>query len=303
MINRIDKIASQIMKTYRAKEGINHLGGPILPSRQSILDIITTLESIIFPGYQENEQVNDENIAFNLGEKLLNVGGRLMVEVRKSIEFRCREQENIDEGECGEEARELTFTFLEKLPSIREKTLMDVNAALKGDPAARSREEVILSYPGLEAITVHRLAHELFKLDVPLIPRMMNESIHRKTGVDIHPGASIGDSFFIDHGTGVVIGETTVIGKNVKIYQGVTLGALSVNKEDANKKRHPTLEDNVTIYAGATILGGNTVVGANSVIGGNVWITSSIPADSVVYNRPADYVLKNRYSQKNRESV
>ncbi len=303
MIKKIDTITEEIMKTYRIKEGINHLNGPVLPSRQSIIDIITTLESIIFPGYQENEQVDEENLPFNLGEKLLSLGSRLMVEIRKSIEFRCRELTDRDEIDCGKEARGLTFDFMDKLPAIREKTLKDVNAALKGDPAARSREEVILAYPGLEAITVHRLAHELFNMDVPLIPRMMNEHIHRKTGIDIHPGASIGESFFIDHGTGVVIGETSIIGENVKIYQGVTLGALSVKKEDANVKRHPTLEDNVTIYAGATILGGNTTVGANSVIGGNVWITSSIPADSVVYNKPADYVLKNRYAQSGNQSV
>ena len=303
MIKKIDNITEEIMKTYRIKEGINHLNGPVLPSRQSIIDIITTLESIIFPGYQENEQVDEENLPFNLGEKLLSLGSRLMVEIRKSIEFRCRELTDRSEIDCGKEARGLTFSFMENLPIVREKTLKDVNAALKGDPAARSREEVILAYPGLEAITVHRLAHELFNMNVPLIPRMMNEHIHRKTGIDIHPGASIGESFFIDHGTGVVIGETSVIGENVKIYQGVTLGALSVKKEDANVKRHPTLEDNVTIYAGATILGGNTIVGANSVIGGNVWITSSIPADSVVYNKPADYVLKNRYAQSGNQSV
>jgi len=285
------------MKTYRVKEGINHLNGPNLPSRQSVIDIITILESIIFPGFQESEQLDGENLSFNLGEKLLRVGGRLMAEIRKSLEFDCREKELFSPRECGEKARELTFAFLAKLPDIREKTLLDVNAALMGDPAAKSREEVILSYPGLDAITVHRMAHELYEMKIPLIPRMMNEHIHRKAGIDIHPGATIGDSFFIDHATGVVIGETTVIGKNVKIYQGVTLGALSVKKEDANIKRHPTLEDNVTIYAGATILGGNTTIGANSVIGGNMWITSSIPADSMVYNKPCDYILKNRHGK------
>ena len=239
MINQIETITANIMKTYRIKEGINHLNGPNLPSRQSVIDIITTLESIIFPGFQENEQLEEENLAFNLGEKLLSVGGRLMAEIRKSLEYRCRENNNFNPVECGEEARKRTLEFLQKLPEIRGKTLLDVRAAMDGDPAARSREEVILSYPGLEAITVHRLAHELFIMDIPLIPRMMNEHIHRKTGVDIHPGAEIGESFFIDHATGVVIGETTVIGKNVKIYQGVTLGALSVKKENANKKTPP----------------------------------------------------------------
>lgn len=294
MLKEIDQITSDIIKTFRAKEGINHLSGPNLPSRQSIIDIITTLESIIFPGFQENEILEEEFLSFNIGEKLMKAGQSLMVEISKSIRYRDDPEKEQDDKEAGR----LCFAFLEKLTDIREAALKDVNAALKGDPAAKSREEVILSYPGLEAITVHRMAHELYELDIPLIPRMMNEHIHRKTGIDIHPGATIGESFFIDHGTGVVIGETTIIGKNVKIYQGVTLGALSVKKEEANKKRHPSLEDNVTIYSGATILGGNTTIGKNTVIGGNVWITSSIPEDSVVYNRPAEYILKNRYANQ-----
>jgi len=298
MMKEIDRISSEIIRTFRAKEGINHLSGPNLPSRQSIVDIIATLESIIFPGFQENEILDEEFLTFNIGEKLLKAGQSLISEINKSIRYRDGEE---NAGEClsDEEASELTFNFLNRLKYIREMALNDVNAALRGDPAARSREEVILSYPGLEAITVHRMAHEFYAMNVPLIPRMMNEHIHRKTGIDIHPGASIGDSFFIDHGTGVVIGETTVIGNEVKIYQGVTLGALSVKKEDANIKRHPTIKNKVTIYSGATILGGNTVIGCNSVIGGNVWITSSIPEDSLVYNRPAEYILKNRYAHQN----
>jgi serine O-acetyltransferase len=163
----------------------------------------------------------------------------------------------------------------------------DVNAAFRGDPAARSPEEVILSYPGVAAILVYRIAHELWVREVAMIPRMMSEYIHGKTGIDIHPGARIGDSFFIDHGTGVVIGETTIIGDNVKLYQGVTLGALSVRKERAKTKRHPTIEDEVTIYAGATILGGNTVVGRCSIIGGNVWLTESVPPGSRIYHNPS----------------
>ncbi|MDC7233844.1 MAG: serine acetyltransferase [Spirochaetales bacterium] len=299
MIREIERISSDIIKTFRAKEGINHLSGPNLPSRQSVIDIIATLESIIFPGFQENEFLDEEYISFNIGEKLLKAGQSLICEIGKSLNCRSNPCKDEDEKSNDSEATELTFQFLNSLPVIRELAVKDVNAALKGDPAAKSREEVILSYPGLEAVTVHRMAHELYRMDVPLIPRMMNEYIHRKTGIDIHPGASIGESFFIDHGTGVVIGETTIIGKNCKIYQGVTLGALSVKKEEANVKRHPTLEDNVTIYSGATILGGNTVIGKNTVIGGNLWVTSSIPEDSIVYNRPAEFVLKNRYAGQN----
>jgi serine O-acetyltransferase len=295
MIKEIDGITLNIIKKFKAKEGINHLSGPNLPSRQSIIDIITTLESIIFPGFQENEILEEEFLALNIGEKMLRLGQSLMSEIGKSIHYRNRDVP-IKNSQCDAEASELTYKFLNTLTAIRDMALKDVNAALEGDPAAKSREEVILSYPGLEAITVHRMAHELYKMNIPLIPRMMNEHLHRKTGIDIHPGAQIGDSFFIDHGTGVVIGETTQIGSNVKIYQGVTLGALSVKKEEANLKRHPTIEDFVTIYSGATILGGNTTIGQNTVIGGNVWITSSIPKDSLVYNRPAEYILKNRYA-------
>ncbi|MBF9014865.1 MULTISPECIES: serine O-acetyltransferase EpsC [unclassified Oceanispirochaeta] len=303
MIREIERISRDIINTFRAKEGINHLNGPNLPSRQSIIDLITILESIIFPGFQEHEVLEEEYLSFNIGGKLLKAGQHLICEIGKSLN--CRNNPCTEESESGShdsEASELAFKFLSKLPTIREMAVKDVNAALEGDPAAKSREEVILSYPGLEAITVHRMAHELYLMDVPLIPRMMNEHIHRKTGIDIHPGASIDESFFIDHGTGVVIGETTCIGKNCKVYQGVTLGALSVKKEEANVKRHPTLEDNVTIYSGATILGGGTIIGSNTVIGGNLWITSSIAADSLVYNRPVEYVLKNRYAHQDKKS-
>lgn len=175
--------------------------------------------------------------------------------------------------------------YFESLEGIKDKLLQDARLILEFDPAAYSLEEVILSYPGFSAIIVHRLSHELYRLKVPMIPRIMSEWAHSKTGIDINPGATIGSPFFIDHGTGVVIGETTVIGKNVKIYQGVTLGALSVRKEDAQSKRHPTIEDNVVIYAGSTILGGKTVIGHDSIIGGNTWITESIPSFSVVYHK------------------
>jgi serine O-acetyltransferase len=173
--------------------------------------------------------------------------------------------------------------FFEELPKIRVILSKDLEAAVRGDPAAMSADEVILSYPGFQAITVHRIAHFFWSRQVPLIPRIMSEHIHRRTGIDIHPGAQIGESFFIDHGTGIVIGETTIIGKNVKLYQGVTLGAYSVKKEESGQKRHPTIEDGVTIYANATILGGDTVIGRGSVIGGSVWITQSVPPGSNMY--------------------
>ena len=193
-----------------------------------------------------------------------------------------RDPSLIVESHCFKLAEKASIALLEEIPEIRRKIQLDTQAALNGDPAARSNEEVILSYPGLEAILVNRISHFLYKNGIPIIPRIMSEHIHGKTGIDIHPGASIGESFFIDHGTGVVIGETCVIGNNVKIYQGVTLGALSVKKVLQDKKRHPTIQDNVTIYANATILGGDTVIGEGSVIGGNTWVTSSVAPNSVI---------------------
>jgi serine O-acetyltransferase len=187
--------------------------------------------------------------------------------------------------QLSEETNEKVEAFFNELPVIAKTLDHDVAAAFAGDPAAYSKEEVIITYPGFYAVCIHRLAHALYQLDIPLIPRLMSEYAHEKTGIDIHPGASIGESFFIDHGTGVVIGETAVIGKNVKIYQGVTLGALSVKKRMQSIKRHPTIEDDVVIYASTTILGGQTVIGKGSVIGGNVWLTESIPAESVVFNK------------------
>lgn len=198
------------------------------------------------------------------------------------------------------DAARLAETFVSRLPEVKRLVDTDVQAAYEGDPAATSPMEVVMAYPGLYAVTVHRLAHELYKLRVPVMPRIMSEIAHSKTGIDIHPGATIGERFFIDHGTGVVIGETTVIGRNVKIYQGVTLGALSFAKDPLTGalvkgvKRHPDVEDDVVIYAGATILGGNTVIGRGSVIGGNVWLKESIPPNSCVYNRPPAPEIKTK---------
>ncbi|WP_114781683.1 serine O-acetyltransferase EpsC [Botryobacter ruber] len=183
-------------------------------------------------------------------------------------------------------AAELTEAVMNYLPLIRRLLVQDASAILEGDPAARNLDEVVRTYPGFRAVMVYRLAHVLYRLKIPLLPRVLSEYAHTKTGIEIHPGALIGTHFCIDHGTGVVIGETTIIGNHVKVYQGVTLGALSVDKAMAFIKRHPTIEDNVVIYAGATILGGNTVIGANSVIGGNVWLTESVPPNSRVYHRP-----------------
>jgi serine O-acetyltransferase len=265
--------------------GINHIGGPNLPSRQGTIDTFQTLRSILFPGYYEREPVDETALLYLTGQRVSWVRKHLAEEIKKSLCHNCRMQGRCDQlPECAEKAQAITDDLLRALPQIRSQLKLDVLAALEGDPAAVGEAEVIVAYPGLAALVAHRIAHFLYEREVPLLPRIMSEYIHHQTGIDVHPGATIGDSFFIDHGTGVVIGETTVIGNNVKIYQGVTLGALSVKKALAGKKRHPTIEDNVTIYAGATILGGDTVIGHDSIIGGNIWLVQSVPPFSRVYN-------------------
>lgn len=283
--NSINSISEQLIASYKLDGGVNHIGGPSLPSRESIKRILLNLESLIFPGFQSDEKIDKCILQYRTNEKLNKLYKDLFYEIKKSLCFKFKMNHECTNCNCTYLAKELVETFFTKLTKTRIKLLLDAEAALLGDPAAQSMEEVILSYPGLKAITIHRIAHELHRLGVPLIPRMMGEYAHGETGIDIHPGAIIGDSFFIDHGTGVVIGETTIIGDRVKIYQGVTLGALSVKKDEANIKRHPTIENDVTIYAGATILGGDTIVGANSVVGGNSWIIKSIEPFSRIYNK------------------
>jgi len=288
-----ESLVDRILESYDELGGINHLEGPNLPSQQSVGQIVETIESLIFPGFRAEERLDLAGLRYAVGDKIVSITRALGAEVEKSLRYTCRIRNDCGRHEdCTGEAREIVEQLLELIPEIRQKLSLDVVAADRGDPAARSQEEVILSYPGVEAILVHRIAHELWVREVAMIPRMMSEYAHSKTGIDIHPGATIGDSFFIDHGTGVVIGETSVIGSHVKLYQGVTLGALSVQKELANSKRHPTIEDDVTIYAGATILGGNTTIGRGSIIGGNVWITESVPPNSKIYHTPTQRELR-----------
>jgi serine O-acetyltransferase len=229
--------------------------------------------------------VDELALPYLTGERVARVRKDLAEEITKSLCHDCRRLGQCDQiPMCAEKAQVIADDLLGELPEIRSQLYLDVQAALAGDPAAKSEAEVIVAYPGLAAISAHRIAHFLYQREVPLLPRIMNEYIHHQTGIDIHPGATIGESFFIDHGTGVVIGETTIIGNHVKIYQGVTLGGLSVEKSMAGEKRHPTIEDDATIYAGATILGGDTVIGHDSIIGGNVWLIQSVPPFSRVYN-------------------
>lgn len=288
----IDMLIDGILDSYDRYGLINRKNAENFPNRQNVVEVLSDLQSLIFPGFRVAEEIDPTNIRYITGQRVNNIIAKLTREIEKALIYTkqmCNQDENqqetklsIAQSHCFKLAEKVSVCLIEEIPEIRRKIQLDTVAAFNGDPAAKSNEEVILSYPGLEAILVYRIANFLYKNGVPAIPRIMSEHVHGKTGIDIHPGASIGESFFIDHGTGVVIGETCIIGDNVKIYQGVTLGALSVKKTLQNKKRHPTIEDNVTIYANATILGGETVIGKNSIIGGNTWVTESIKENSVI---------------------
>ncbi|EWM53434.1 serine O-acetyltransferase EpsC [Ruminococcus flavefaciens] len=279
----VNNITRAILNDYEGTRTIDEVKTFDHPDNEDIINIIESLRRIVFPGYFRNKSYRVYTVRNNISMILEDVIFKLIRQI--SIVLRYDEKYvMLNDDEINDNAERITFEFLDKLPKIREYIETDVQAAYDGDPAAFNKDEIIYSYPGLYAILVNRLAHELFLLGVPLIPRVMTEHAHSKTGIDIHPGATIGKNFFIDHGTGIVIGETTQIGDNVKVYQGVTLGALSTRGGQSlrNKKRHPTIEDNVTIYSGASILGGETVVGKNAVIGGNAFITRSVPAGAKV---------------------
>ncbi|MDR1903904.1 MAG: serine acetyltransferase [Treponema sp.] len=289
-MHMLEKSIDLLINSYNSIGLVNHREGEKLPSKDSIAHILYSLDELIFPGFRETTGIEHTDLTLSTPEKIYHIAGELIRDVEGSIAFSSRN----GSFSCGREgchaaAELIVRDFFEELPLIRSLLALDLQAAFRGDPAAKSTQEVIVSYPGFEAIMVYRMAHFFWTREIPLIPRMMSELVHGRTGIDIHPGAEIGESFFIDHGTGVVIGETTIIGKNVKLYQGVTLGALSVKKEEANKKRHPTIEDDVTIYSNAAILGGETVIGRGCIIGGNVWLTSSVPSNTVVYSRMGEY--------------
>ena len=289
----IENLVGEIAQTYEGDSGINFIDTSNLPVREKIVEILEFFIEVLFPGYTGKRSVTSSNVNFVVIDLLHHVYTELSEQIERAFKYRCR-MEKCDSGDCRTMAENVTQHLLAQLPKIRELLKGDVGAAFDGDPAAKSYEEIVLSYPCIIAIATYRIAHELYLKEVPLIPRIMTECAHTKTGIDIHPGAKIGRNFFIDHGTGVVIGETTVIGDNVKIYQGATLGALSFPKDERGKiikggKRHPTIEDNVTIYAEATILG-DVVIGKNTVVGGNVWIKESVPAGVTVTTPKADLV-------------
>lgn len=262
-----------------------------IPTQEPVAQIIQLARRIIFPGYFNPAEIAPSNLEYCLHQEVTRLIRILSKQIYLSIRHDVRHSK-ISALQCTEKGQTIALEFIRALPKLRKLLATDVRAGFKGDPAAKSHDEVIFSYPGLFAILVYRVAHELFALDVPLLPRMMTEYAHGLTGIDIHPGARIAESFFIDHGTGVVVGETTEIGKRVRIYQGVTLGALSIPSDRIEQyryqKRHPTIEDDVIIYANATILGGDTVIGARTIIGGNVWITKSVPPDRKVILKQPD---------------
>jgi serine O-acetyltransferase len=278
----LDQLTAKLLDSYAEVGGINHQDGVNLPDKQTVSVITVQLLEILFPGFFNKNALTGESFELATRELLGDLCRNLGSEVEKSLEY--APPSGLKACDYAGVARELTCKLMSSLPRIREVLSTDVQAALDGDPAAASMEEIILAYPGLEAIAVQRVAHELQVLGVSLIPRMMTEWAHARTGIDIHPGARIGSSFFIDHGTGVVIGETCVIGDQVKVYHGVTLGARSTSggQQLRHVKRHPTIEDGVTIYPGATILGGETVIGKGSTIGGNVFLLHSVPPRSLV---------------------
>lgn len=277
----LPKLVAKIVKSLEADDSPDHVGFPMIPNQESLLRIHDLYLTILMPGYHGDQSIDAPNVGFYLGSKVDQFYRVLQEQVSKCFTHECEKpKENCNE--CAENGSKASVAILEMIPDLRKKLAGDIQGAYDGDPAAKNHEEIIFCYPGVRAVTIYRFAHELHKLAVPILPRMLTEHAHSVTGCDIHPGARIGDNFFIDHATGVVIGETTIIGNRVRLYQGVTLGGANFQTDEHGRlirdhKRHPTIEDECIIYAGATILGGDTVVGKGSIIGGNVWLTHSVP--------------------------
>ena len=307
-VNPLERVSGQLLESYLADERAQRISRRYLPRRETIAEILHGVLDLMYPGYFGRLDLNGENLAAHVTEAVAALAPKIEREIEHCLCYgREREAARPEIGECAPRARELTEIFLSRLPEIRTLLVRDVQAAFDGDPAATSLDEVILAYPGVLAVSVYRIAHALYDLGVPMMARIMTEWAHSKTGCDIHPGAKIGPAFFIDHATGVVIGETTDIGEGVKLYQGVTLGALSFARDSSGqlirgRKRHPTVESGATLYANATILGGQTVVGANSVIGGSVFLTRSVPPRSRVSLKEPDLRVASRDGAPEAES-
>jgi serine O-acetyltransferase len=303
-------ITERIVETYEECGAIHHLGHSPLPSYREVVEILGDLHEILFPGYGRRQNLHMGNVAYHVGDLVDSLHDRLTQQIARAFRHECQAQDLETDFEA--KAQGIAIQFLESLSELRRMLADDAQAAYDGDPAAKSLDEIAFCYPGMTAISVYRLAHVLHLLGVPLIPRMMSEYAHGKTGIDIHPGARIGHRFFIDHGTGVVVGETTEIGEGVKLYQGVTLGALSFPRDESTgevvrgSKRHPTIEDEVVIYANATILGGETVIGHHSVIGSSAWLMRSVAPYTIVtienprlrYRESPDVRLDDSYPER-----
>ena len=294
--DQIPDAVSELLSSYERNDCYHHMETSPIPSIDSVVQLIDQSRQLLFPGYFSPVTDISVKLEYKLGQEMTHLFELLSDQIILAFKHDCLRYDRPC-SDCAGPGREAAVSFLRALPKMRDILGTDVRAALEGDPAAMSTDEVIFSYPGLYAIIVYRIAHTLYDLNVPLLPRMMTEFAHSRTGIDINPGAVIGDSFFIDHGTGVVVGETTTIGSRVRLYQGVTLGALSLprNRKDipSLRKRHPTIEDDVIIYANTTVLGGETTIGARSVIGGNIWITESVPADTKVLAKRPELVYIN----------
>ena len=298
----IPAVVEQLVFSCNRDNCFDHVGPEPIPSREAIIDILKRTRRILYPGYFIPTRVDQVNVRYYFGQEVTELFETLAEQITLAIRHDCI-RHNLACTHCEDRGQQAAIDFMKELPQLRELLATDIRAAYAGDPAASSYDEIIFSYPGLFAITVYRIAHLLHHQEIPMIPRIMTEYAHSRTGIDIHPGARIGESFFIDHGTGVVIGETTEIGNRVRIYQGVTLGALSLSREECEslrgQKRHPTIEDDVIIYANATILGGQTILGARSVIGGNVWLTEDVPPQTLVMSDP----VNQRPKFKTRETL
>lgn len=303
---RLSSVVDSIVKGCDESKCYAHIDYEQLPSQAAVIDILNKLRAVLFPGYFNNDRLDPLNLNYYIGKSVTELFDMLSEQISRSIRHECFKY-NLACTDCAERGYAHALSLLAAIPELQDILAKDIVAVYEGDPAAKSYDEIIFSYPGMFAITVHRIANKLHMMGVPLLPRMMSEYVHGETGIDIHPGAAIGERFVIDHGTGVVIGETAEIGKNVRIYQGVTIGALSVPKgeieEMKGKKRHPTIEDDVIIYSGATILGGDTVIGARSIIGGNVWITESVPRDTTVMLKSPDLIYMKMKKGRTREKM
>ncbi len=297
----LPKAIEAILKSMDDKRCFAHIGDEPIHFSTSVKAMIDKFREILFPGYFSKEKIDGANIVFSLGQGISQLYDILSEQIIHVLRHDCLRYGQTC-SECKSSGNEVALKVLQAIPALRVSLAEDIKGAYDGDPAAKSHDEVIFSYPGLYAITVYRIAHIMHNLNVPQLPRIMSEHAHSLTGVDIHPGAQIGERFVIDHGTGIVIGETSIIGDNVRIYQNVTIGALSLPPDAGEKlrgaKRHPTIEDDVIIYSGATILGGETTIGARSVVGGNVWLTRSVPADTKVFIESPRLIYKYQENQE-----